>query len=241
MFYHGFGTGKKLFYESDISFDKSNWHHVLSASMGKVLASQQACSTQVVKGQNWAVDFYDGTIKFGDTPYPIQFIGSESSESNTWLWGWENINGFSDDLLITAKAMKKLGVYWDLFLFSTPTFELNDSYMGHNVATIVCALSKENICYYKGPHAKGAVFIAFSNLPEAVFAPVDAITFISLSVDCIQQPFIDHRIFVESFLFQNHTPYKWIDHTIVASFDEIVKITFEEVNEKLLISNLQII
>ena len=44
-----------------------------------------------------------------DRIYPIQFIGSESTQSNDWLWGWENINGFDDSLLKLVDEARAFG------------------------------------------------------------------------------------------------------------------------------------
>ena len=93
---------KQKFCVESLPIDMGSWRQVFSSCLGKMMAIQTACSDHVVKGQDWNVDFSEGSIRFGKQPYPIQFIGSESTASNTWLWGWENINGFSDEILRTA-------------------------------------------------------------------------------------------------------------------------------------------
>lgn len=40
----------------------------------------------VVKNRDWSVDFQSGTLSFGRDSYPVQFIGSESTASDTWKW-----------------------------------------------------------------------------------------------------------------------------------------------------------
>ncbi|MFQ7355850.1 MAG: DUF6882 domain-containing protein [Coprococcus phoceensis] len=74
-----------------------------------MIAIQTACSEQVVKGQDWNVDFSEGVILFGNQKYPLQFIGSEATSSNTWLWGWENVNGFSEKIIQVATHAKVVG------------------------------------------------------------------------------------------------------------------------------------
>ena len=96
-----------------LDLDRGNWFQVFSACLGKMMAIQTACSELVVKGQDWNVDFAEGTIRFGNRAYPIQFLGSESTADNTWLWGWENINGFSEEIIQFAqKTKEKGGTLW---------------------------------------------------------------------------------------------------------------------------------
>lgn len=78
-------------FDTDYPINKSSWFEVFSACLGKVMAIQDACAEQVVKGQSWNADFATGQLAFGSKSYPVQFIGSESKASNTWKWGWDNI------------------------------------------------------------------------------------------------------------------------------------------------------
>lgn len=53
-------------FDTDYPLDKSNWFHVFSACLGKVMTIQDTCAQQVVKGRNWNVDFGAGTLAFGE-------------------------------------------------------------------------------------------------------------------------------------------------------------------------------
>ncbi len=72
-------NGQKELWLDCLNIDTEDWSHVFSACLGKMMAIQTACGEQVVKGQNWNVDFSEGTICFGEQKYPIQFIGSEAA------------------------------------------------------------------------------------------------------------------------------------------------------------------
>lgn len=210
-----------------INIDKSSWRQVYSACLGKMMAIQTACGEQVVRGRDWHVDFAAGRISFGDDSFPIQFLGSESSQSNTWLWGWENINGFDGDILRLARSTRELGQSRGLEPLTEAQFDLDDTYNGHNLSIVACGLA-EGYCYYRGPHPGGAVFVAFSGVPDSVFAPVDAERFISLTLQCVRQAAIDHQVFAESFLIWNRTKFDWQGDTLTARFPQAVKITFEQ-------------
>ncbi len=213
-----------------LNINVGNWFQVFSACLGKMMAIQTACGELAVKGQDWNVDFSEGMIRFGSQKYPLQFIGSEAASSNTWLWGWENINGFSEKMIQTAMQTKEIGERWKLEPLTTAEFTLDDTFNGHNLSIVTCGLA-DKYCYYRGPHAGGAVFVAFSGVPDQVFAPVDMQKFISITTQCIQQFHIDHKIFAEGFLLWNNTTYDWNNQTLIAHFRQDLKIEFEQVND----------
>lgn len=224
---------------TDYNLRKNNWFELFSACLGRQMAIQEAFSRHVVKGQNWNVDFGTGTISFGNSPYPVQFIGSESSLSNTWKWGWDNINGFDNRLLELAHEAKEKGGQWELEPLSIANFQLDQVFNGHNLSVVACAISEKPYCYYRGPHDGGAVFMGISGVPEAVFAPVKLHEFITISMQCIQTFHVDHKIFIESFLNWNKIDYSWENETIVAEFSQRLKIKFEKAEEFLRIASMK--
>ena len=213
----------------DLNF--SDWTEVLSACLGKMMAIQTACAQLVVRDRDWNVDFQRGTIAFGGEEFPLQFLGSEATSSNTWLWGWENINGFDEALLKVAEETRSAGERWGLDALTTAEFSLDDNLNGHTLAMVACGISPRELCYYRGPHSGGAILVAFTGAPPEVFAPVDLQSFVSITTRCLQQFPIRHRVFVESFLNWNRTPFAWDGDTIVARFGQELYIRFEKAGE----------
>lgn len=226
-------------FDGSYEINKNDWTQVFSACLGKMVAIQQACAEIVIKNQDWYVDFDKRTILFGDDEYPVQFIGSESSSSNTWLWGWENVNGFDEKVLEIAKETKKKGDKWNLDALSIAYFDLDEDFDGHKLSIVTCGISGKDICYYRCPHDRGASFVAFSGALNEVFRPIDVHNFISLSMECIQQFELDHKIFIESFLRWNEIKYEWQENSIIAHFKQDLLIEFEEVEDFLRIKNIQ--
>ena len=68
---------------------------------------------------------------------------------------------------------------------------------------------------------------------------VDGITFINSTSQCIQQFYLDHKIFAESFLRWNKTPFDWNGDTLTAHFDADVAVEFEQAGENYRIKNLK--
>ncbi len=220
---------RRSVFETEYPIDRSNWKQVFSACLGQSVVTQNAMAELVVKNRNWFVDFSKGTLSFGNDAYPVQFIGSESSHSDTWMWGWNNINGFDESILKLTREVYEIGQSYNLEPLTTKTFPLSDELYGHTLAIVACGLSKGKYCYYRGPHDGGAIMMAVSGLPQEVFAPVDMQCFISTTMDCIQQFELDHRIFVESLLMWNGTAYEGLDNKVVAHFVQDLMIGFEQV------------
>ena len=210
------------------TIDKSNWLQVFSANLGKMMAIQSRVDEYVIKNRNWSVDFTKGTISFGDDVYPMQLIGSESKTSNTWNWGWNNVNHFSDSLIVLANQTLSVGESWKLDPLTIPQFELDDVFNGHNLSIVVCGLSDDKYFYYRGPHSGGAVFMAIENPSKEIFAPIGIQEFIGLIIQCIQRDDVDHKIFVEALLEWNKTQFEWNGNVLTAHFDQDLSITFEQ-------------
>ena len=220
----------------------ATWNEIFSANLGKIMAIQIACAEYVVKNRDWNVDFDRGIISFGNDEYPLQFLGSEATSSNTWLWAWENINEFDDKIISLAREIKAKGEKLNLEALTTAEIDISDELNGHTLSIVACGLADKNYCYYYGPHSGGAILVAFDGVDEKVFTSVDAKDFADIVVRCIQQFPLNHKLFVESFLEWNKTKYKWKENTFIADFEnsEKLEIDFEEKSELARIINIRL-
>lgn len=181
----------------------------------------------MVKDQYWSVDFPNGVISFGDQTCPIQLIGSESDPCDSWLWGWKNANGLPDEEIQLAGRTRAAGKRWGLKPLTKARFALSDAFNGHNLSVVACSLA-DRYCYYRCSHSGGAVFVAFSGVSDSVFSPVDAQKFLQIVMQCTQEPDVDHKAFVEGMLAWNSTPCEWDGQTLIAHFQQDVRIAFEQ-------------
>ncbi|WP_335978353.1 MULTISPECIES: DUF6882 domain-containing protein [Fusobacterium] len=218
------------------------WNDIFSANLGKMMAIQIACAELVVKNRDWNVDFDKGIISFGNDEYPLQFLGSEATSSNTWLWAWENINGFDDKIISLAKSIKEKGEKLNLEPLINAEIDISDELNGHTLSIVACGLADKNYCYYRGPHSGGAIFVAFDGVDKKVFTPVDAKDFADIVVRCIQQFSLNHKLFIESFLEWNKNKYKWQENIIIADFgkDGELRIECEKVENNFRIKNINL-
>ena len=205
----------------------TTWNEIFSANLGKIMAIQIACAEHVVKNRDWNVDFDRGIISFGNDEYPLQFLGSEATSSNTWLWAWENINEFDDKIISLAREIKAKGEKLNLEALTTAEIDINDELNGHTLSIVACGLADKNYCYYRGPHSGGAILVAIDGVDEKVFSSVSAKDFVDITIKCIQQFSLNHKIFVESFLEWNKTKYKLQGDTIIADFEKDGKLMIE--------------
>ncbi|EJU08472.1 DUF6882 domain-containing protein [Fusobacterium hwasookii] len=205
----------------------NTWNEIFSANLGKIMAIQIACAEHVVKNRDWNVDFDRGIISFGNDEYPLQFLGSEATSSNTWLWAWENINEFDDKIISLAREIKAKGEKLNLEALTTAEIDISDELNGHTLSIVACGLADKNYCYYRGPHSGGAILVAIDGVDEKVFSSVSAKDFVDITIKCIQQFSLNHKIFVESFLEWNKTKYKMQGDTIIADFEKDGKLMIE--------------
>ena len=205
----------------------NTWNEIFSANLGKIMAIQTACAKYVVKNRDWNVDFDRGIISFGEDEYPLQFLGSEANSSNTWLWAWKNINGFDENIISLAREIKAKGEKLNLEALTTAEIEITDELNGHILSIVACGLADKKYCYYRGPHSGGAIFVAFDGVDEKVFSSVSAKDFVDITIKCIQQFSLNHKIFVESFLEWNKTKYKLQGDIIIADFEKDGKLMIE--------------
>ena len=205
----------------------TTWNEIFSANLGKIMAIQIACAEHVVKNRDWNVDFDRGIISFGNDEYPLQFLGSEATSSNTWLWAWENINEFDDKIISLAREIKVKGEKLNLEALTTAEIDISDELNGHTLSIVACGLADKNYCYYRGPHSGGAILVAIDGVDEKVFSSVSAKDFVDITIKCIQQFSLNHKIFVESFLEWNKTKYKLQGDTIIADFEKDGKLMIE--------------
>lgn len=207
--------------------DKSNWFQVFSACLGKMAVIQWRCEEYIISEGKWSVDLAKGMIFFGDRSFPLQVIGSEGSATNSWQWAYKNINNFDNHLLELAREVEKIGNDWDLSPLYVSDFELDEVFNGETLSIVACGISKSYYCFYRATTQKGSVYLAFANAPKYVFAPVEIGEFAQITASCLENYHVDHKVFVESFLLWNKTPYEVHKDSIVAHFDVDLYITFE--------------
>ncbi|QPH84914.1 phenylalanyl-tRNA synthetase subunit alpha [Campylobacter concisus] len=217
-----------------LGVDKSNWSELFSACVGKATLLQKRAFKLLVESSNWQVDFDSGKIYFDEREFDIQFIGSESFSSNTWLWGYENINGFDEQLLKLANKAREFGEKFGLSAFSTPRFDLDENFNGHTISMVLCtAFDEQN--YYRIEYEGGAAYVAFRS--DVVFEePVLANELLSVVNECLSTYELDYKIFIKGLLLSCDMKFSESPNEIVANKNEL-SFKFDELNRLINISS----
>lgn len=220
--------GKKSHFLDELGIDKGNWMQLLSACVGRSMLLQKRALRLLVQDSKWQADFESGKIYFDEKEFDMQFIGSESFSSNTWLWGYENVNGFAESLLGLANRAREFGEKFGLDAFSVPQFELDENFNGHTISMVVCtAFDEQN--YYRIEYDGGAAYVAFR--AERVFKKsVFVDEFLGVVSECISAYELDHKILVKGLLLSCGIKFDEKPNEIVGKFKDKVSFTFDELN-----------
>ena len=221
--------GKKSHFLDELGIDKGSWMQLFSACVGRSMLLQKRVLRLLVQDSKWRADFESGKIYFDEYDFNMQFIGSESFSSNTWLWGYENINGFDERLLGLANRAREFGEKFGVEAFSAPQFELDEEINGHTISLVACVALGEELSYYKIDYDGGAAYVAFR--AEAIFKePVLANEVISIVNECISAYELDHKLFIKGLLLSCGIKFDEKPNEIVAKFKDKVSFAFDKLN-----------
>ena len=225
---------KKGHFLDELGIDKNNWSGLFSACLGRAMLLQKRLFKQVVEASKWQADFESGKIYFDEKGFDMQFIGSESFSSNTWLWGYENINGFDERLLGLANRAREFGEKFGLNAFKEPQFDLDENFNGHTISMVVCtAFDEQN--YYRIEYDGGAAYVAFR--AETIFKePVLANEVVSVVNECISAYELDHKLFIKGLLLGCGIKFDEKPNEIVAKFKDELSFKFDDLNRLVNIS-----
>ncbi|MCT1657435.1 DUF6882 domain-containing protein [Brevibacterium luteolum] len=94
-------------------------------------AEMQAAFGRRIADADWEVDFAADppTLRFtGEQPLEVRahMLGSESQQTSTWHWGWDNINDFPAPVVDLAHAVRRHGAAHELGELTTEEIDLSD-------------------------------------------------------------------------------------------------------------------
>lgn len=153
---------------------------------------------------DWELDVEAGKLSFSNGPtWTIQILGSESFQSDTWLWAWANTkSGLPDALLRMAQQVREFGEQHDIDELIQPDIPLDwgDSHLLGSIAVGLCGAE----AYYRCTHSAGAVCVLIrdDSYPPPQESPLSKLP--ELFFDAINNLDIrNHRLALTSFLRQH--------------------------------------
>ncbi|MBU8578272.1 hypothetical protein KM872_05625 [Brevibacterium luteolum] len=94
-------------------------------------AEMQAAFGRRIADADWEVDFAADppTLRFtGEQPLEVRahMLGSESQQTSTWHWGWDNINDFPAPVVDLSHAVRRHGAAHELGELTTEEIDLSE-------------------------------------------------------------------------------------------------------------------
>jgi hypothetical protein len=141
---------------------------LLEQHAGLTVEKQRALST-LLGSHRWDANIPDGKLSFtlesGDIiTCDIQLIGTESYESQTWLWAWANKQSHLPlKLLRTVMELQEFGVVSNIEALIRDSTPLNE--IPAQAFAIVATGFTDADAYYRGDYGSGALYCALK-LPD---------------------------------------------------------------------------
>ena len=213
-----------------VSFDKGDYLSLLSLAVGAAVSRQKKMGELVIGENGWNVDVKNRRIRFGESEFDCGIIGSESYQSNTWLWGWANTESGVPEICFAPSRRAKRNLP-ECEEFLTGKFMLDEIHTGHNLSMITVAASEKNACYYLCPYDGGAIFVQIEGLPESVFAPISLDELAREFLEIIRSFYCDHKLLAAGFLHQNGYSFEdGGDFISAAGGTRTIRFDFEEID-----------
>lgn len=143
---------------------------------GAASLDKQHVFAKAIGNANWQFSMATGTLSFGSLRLPAQVLGSESEQSNTWLWAWANSRSNIPARLLSASlSIQQFGKRQRIQEFTQPQMAI-DEVDGHVLSQIAVGILQAS-CYYKGPYSGGAAFLL---VPSRVFNPSEQLSIVEV-------------------------------------------------------------
>ena len=176
--------------------------HLFSLYAASTLDKQRTLMDLIGEKHRWDFDMKSGEIAFnGKHKFPVQIIGTESHQSNTWLWAWANAeSGIPASLLVTATKLKAFGGEHQIDELRSPQIKLGEV-NGALLSTVATGLTRGD-AYYRGPYDGGALYVIINapSLREKIDS--SPMRIVSVFTQTISTAPVDHRKAWKAYLDQ---------------------------------------
>jgi hypothetical protein len=187
--------------------------HTLGAAHAALASERQHALAAALGDGPWRLSLGAGTLSLdgGRFVFPIQFLGTQAEESNTWLWAWANqASNFPPDLLTAANRLRQIGREEGVGELAEPQLGLGSPdgrpwFVGSYLAMAASGLCQAD-GYYRAPYAGGALFVLLKAPQVWAGAPQDAQRLATVLGELLSTPagaVLDHKTVVCSYARQN--------------------------------------
>ncbi|GAA1406767.1 DUF6882 domain-containing protein [Oerskovia paurometabola] len=180
----------------------------------------------------WDADLEAGTLTFhSEVPLVCgaHFLGTAAPATQSWLWGWHNVNHFPEGVVAAAEHVHQRGVTGGIFELSTPEILLTDA-VPYRLALAAKAVTG-HFTHFAGPTGGGtcAWFLVTHprfELPPATVARVARVVPEGIGSTAVA----DHRRAVRAYAVLRGLDIRWQDEqtALVGASDGEVTVSFDE-------------
>jgi hypothetical protein len=162
-----------------------------------VAFEKQRALADLLGEHNWQVDIPTGQMTFSRADSSrvvcdVQLLGTESYESNTWLWAWANTqSNLPAQVLVRAEELRGLGGQQGLEVLTTPSIDL-EGRNAHELAMIASGLCNAD-AYYRGDYGAGALYCLLTLPQLRLRPPVSALEITMVMTQLIAGISLNHR------------------------------------------------
>lgn len=147
----------------------------------------------------WAADMTTGVFTFtaldgGTATCRLQFLGTAAPGAGTWMWAWQNVNGFPDGVLTAAESARRTG----LREAAEPELPLAED-LAHRLALAAKAVTG-SFTHFSAPVGGGTrAWFLLDDADLALPAPTVPRVVRTLSEGLLSVTVVDHRRAVASY------------------------------------------
>ena len=180
----------------------------------------------------WDADLEAGTLTFhAEIPLVCgaHFIGTAAPATQSWLWGWHNVNHFPDGVVAAAEHVHQRGVAGSVFELSTPEILLTDA-VPYRLALAAKAVTG-HFTHFAGPTGGGTCAWFLLTHPRFELPAATGVRVANVIVQGISSTEVaDHRRAVRAYAVLRGLDIRWQDAQIavLGTSDGIVTVSFDD-------------
>ncbi|KRC34261.1 hypothetical protein ASE27_03375 [Oerskovia sp. Root918] len=179
----------------------------------------------------WDADLQAGTLTF-HSEIPLvcgaHFLGTAAPGTQSWLWGWHNVNNFPEGVVAAAEHVHQRGVSGGIFELSTAEILLTDA-VPYRLALAAKAVTG-HFTHFAAPTGGGTCAWFLLTHPRFELPPASVPRVLRVIPEGIGSTTVaDHRRAVRAYAVLRGLDIRWLDEqtAVVGASDGEVTVAFD--------------
>ncbi len=179
----------------------------------------------------WDADLQAGILTF-HSEIPLvcgaHFLGTAAPGTQSWLWGWHNVNNFPEGVVAAAEHVHQRGVSGGIFELSTAEILLTDA-VPYRLALAAKAVTG-HFTHFAAPTGGGTCAWFLLTHPRFELPPASVARILRVIPEGISSTTVaDHRRAVRAYAVLRGLDIRWLDEqtAVVGASDGEVTVSFD--------------